>query len=141
MVLSQKRPVPLVIYSDPPQCPLPAFLGPAKQTACFSICNERLEVDSTAALRYFVHPPLNTNLRDGLDTFLELPLEDRAYKYATRLDNVFTTCLRSENSEELLNAEVVTTRGIMRKYAFKFFFNLDLQSKYPTVSCWGVHWS
>jgi hypothetical protein len=109
--------VRLINVSDPPQCPLPAVLGPAKQSACFSVCNERLEVDSVAALRYFVDPPpvLNVNLRDGLEGFLKLPFEDRVFKGARRLDNVFVLCLDSKNSEELLKAEVVTWRGIMTK--------------------------
>ncbi|KAJ7892613.1 hypothetical protein B0H13DRAFT_2038285 [Mycena leptocephala] len=102
MALSHKSTIRLINVSDPPQCPLPAFLGPVKQSACFSICNERLEVDSTAALRYFVEPPLNVNLRDGLEEFMKLPVKDRALKVARRLDN-------------LLKAEVVTWRGIMTK--------------------------
>jgi hypothetical protein len=118
MALSHKSTIRLINVSDPPQCPLPAVLGPAKQAACFSICNERLEVDSTAALRYFMEPPLDVDLHDGLKEFLKLPVEDRAFKRARRLDNVFTACLDSENSEELLKAEVVTWRGIMTKYQF-----------------------
>ncbi|KAJ7486701.1 hypothetical protein FB451DRAFT_1026396 [Mycena latifolia] len=112
---SQHPTIRLINVADPPQCPLPAFLGPAKQSACFSICNERLEVDSTAAMRYFAHPPPKANLRDGLQRFLNLPFRDRAFKRARRLDNVFTTCLNSRNSGELLEAEVVTWRGIMKK--------------------------
>ncbi|KAJ7657320.1 hypothetical protein DFH06DRAFT_1197965 [Mycena polygramma] len=117
MALLQNSTVRLLNISDPadPLCPLPALLGPAKQSACFSICNGRLEVDSTAALRYFVEPPKNANLRDGLSQFLKLPKKDRAFKRARRLDNVFTTCLHSENSEELLKAQVVTWRGIVTK--------------------------
>jgi hypothetical protein len=109
--------VRLINVSDPPQCSLPAVLGPAKQSACFSICNERLEVDSVSARRYFVDPPpvLNANLRDGLEGFLKLPFEDRVFKGARRLDNAFALCLDSKNSEELLKAEVVTWRGIMTK--------------------------
>ncbi|KAJ7140760.1 hypothetical protein C8R44DRAFT_761840 [Mycena epipterygia] len=115
MTSSQNPTTRLLSVSDPPRCPLPALLGPATQSACFSICNERLEVDSTAALRYFTQPPPNANLRDGLDRFMGLPFKDRVFKRARRLDNVFTTCLCSENSEELLKAEVVTWRGIMKK--------------------------
>ncbi|KAF7368826.1 ADP-ribosylation factor [Mycena venus] len=109
--------VRLINVSDPPQCSLPALLGPAKQSACFSICNKRLEVDSTSALRYFVDPPpvTNANLREGLKAFMRLPFKDRVFKLARRLDNVFTMCLDAENSEELLKAEVVTWRGIMTK--------------------------
>ncbi|KAJ7502644.1 hypothetical protein B0H11DRAFT_1989469 [Mycena galericulata] len=115
MAFLQNSTIRLINESDPPRCPIPALLGPPKQSACFSICDERLEVDSTAALRYFVHPPPDANLRAGLSKFLELPLQDRTFQGARRLDDVFTTCLVSENSEELLKAEVVTWRGIMRK--------------------------
>ncbi|KAJ6594883.1 hypothetical protein B0H19DRAFT_1366627 [Mycena capillaripes] len=115
MAFSPNSTIRLINVSDPPECPLPALLGPAKQSACFSICDERLEVDGTTALRYFVEPPLNADLRDGLHKFLKLPLKDRAFKRARRLDNVFKTCLESENSEDLLKAEVVTWRGIMTK--------------------------
>ncbi|KAJ6479411.1 hypothetical protein C8R47DRAFT_1198139 [Mycena vitilis] len=117
MALLQNLTVRLLNISDSadPLCPLPALLGPAKQSACFSICNKRLEVDSTAALRYFVEPPQNSNLRDGVNEFMKLPKKDRAFKRARRLDNVFTTCLESENSEELLKAQVVTWRGIVTK--------------------------
>ncbi|KAJ6479408.1 hypothetical protein C8R47DRAFT_1136715 [Mycena vitilis] len=116
----------LITLSDPPQCPLPALLGPAKQSACLSICDERLEVDSTAALRYFVKPPLNANLRDGLPEFLDLPLEDRTFRRAKRLDNVFTTCLESKNSGELLSAQVVTWRGIMSKLMLGLNMKMDV---------------
>ncbi|KAJ7230033.1 hypothetical protein GGX14DRAFT_692017 [Mycena pura] len=105
MALSQHPPTRLINVSDPPVCPLPARLGPAKQSACFSVCDSRLEVDSTAALRYFVHPPMNANIRDGLREFMKRP----------RLDNVFKMCLAAQSSEELLRAEVVTWRGIMTK--------------------------
>ncbi|KAJ6594873.1 hypothetical protein B0H19DRAFT_1225863 [Mycena capillaripes] len=115
MAFSPNSTIRLINVSDPPECPLPALLGPAKQSACFSICDERFEVDGTTALRHFVEPPLNANLRDGLHKFLKLPLKDRAFKRARRLDNVFKTCLESENSEDLLKAEVVTWRGIMTK--------------------------
>jgi hypothetical protein len=80
MALPHKSTTRLINVSDPPQCPLPAVLGPVKQSACFSICNERLEVDSTAALRYFVEPPLNVNLRDGLEEFMKLPVKDLSQK-------------------------------------------------------------
>ncbi|KAJ7731208.1 hypothetical protein B0H16DRAFT_1427500 [Mycena metata] len=105
----------IINTSDLPQCPLPALLSPAKQSACFSICNERLEVDSTTALRYFLDPPnpVDADLREGLNTFLRLPREDRAFQGVRRLDNVFELCLASANSEELLAAEVVTWRGIL----------------------------
>ncbi|KAJ6573407.1 hypothetical protein DFH09DRAFT_1151755 [Mycena vulgaris] len=103
---------------DAPQVPLPALLGPAKQSACFSICNERLEVDSTAALRYFRHPSVDADLRDGLQDFMNLPWEDRVHQYARRLDDAFTICLESENSEELLKAEVVAGRGTMKRIIF-----------------------
>ncbi|KAJ7704248.1 hypothetical protein B0H16DRAFT_1828549 [Mycena metata] len=107
----------IIHISDLPQCPLPALLGPAKQSACFSICNERLEVDSTSALRYLLDPPnpVDVNLREGLDRFLRLPRADRTFQRARRLDNVFELCLASANSEELLDAEVVTWRGILTK--------------------------
>ncbi|KAJ7044216.1 hypothetical protein C8F04DRAFT_1069972 [Mycena alexandri] len=100
-----------------PRCPLPALLGPAKQSACFSICNQRLEVDSNTALRYLLDPfnPVDADLRSGLNTFLQLPREDRTFQRARRLDNVFELCLASANSEELLAAEVVTWRGILTK--------------------------
>lgn len=84
-----------------------------------------MEVDSTAALRYFVPPPPDANLRSGLEEFLNLPLEDRAFQRARRLDNVFTLCLHSENAEELLKAEVVTWRGILRKYPSFLVSNKD----------------
>ncbi|KAJ6608116.1 hypothetical protein B0H10DRAFT_2439227 [Mycena sp. CBHHK59/15] len=112
---SSKPTTCLIESSHPPLCPLPAILGPAKQSACFSICGERLEVDSIAALRYFVHPPENASLRDGLEKFMKLPVQDRCFQRARRLDNVFSTLLQSQNAEELLEAEVVTWRGIMRK--------------------------
>ncbi|KAF8191036.1 hypothetical protein K438DRAFT_906100 [Mycena galopus ATCC 62051] len=105
----------LITVSDPLGCLLPAVLGPAKQSACLSICNKRLEVDSTAALKYFVEPPLNASLRDGLEGFLRLPSKARTFQRVKRLDNVFALCLESENSEELLRADVVTWRGIMTK--------------------------
>ncbi|KAJ7162432.1 hypothetical protein C8R46DRAFT_1353360 [Mycena filopes] len=107
----------LISSSDVSSCPLPALLGPPKQLACFSICNERLEVDSTAALRYLRDPPnpIDVDLRDGLDAFLQLPRKDRTFQRARRLDNVFEVCLASANSEELLGAEVVTWRGILTK--------------------------
>ncbi|KAJ6573395.1 hypothetical protein DFH09DRAFT_1457321, partial [Mycena vulgaris] len=117
MSQSQNPTIRLLNADDPPQCPLPVLLGPATQSACFSICNQRLEVDSIAALRYFVSPPPNPNfnLRDGLQRFLRLPFKQRAFQRARRLDNVFATCLAARNSEELLKAEVVTWRGIMKK--------------------------
>ncbi|KAJ7731310.1 hypothetical protein DFH07DRAFT_847395 [Mycena maculata] len=118
----------LITESDPPRCQVPALLGPPKQSACFSICNERLEVDSTAALRYFVHPPPQVNLRAGLEQFLNLPEEDRTFQRARRLDNVFTICLHSTNSEELLQAQFVTWRGILRKIMFGE--RLDLNVSY-----------
>ncbi|KAJ7648527.1 hypothetical protein B0H17DRAFT_1147984 [Mycena rosella] len=102
----------LINLDDPPrECVLPALLGPAKQSACFSVCNKDLKVDSTAALRYFVQPPLNADLSDGLPQFLERPFLNRAFQRARRLDNVFRTCLESQNSAELLKAEAVTRRG------------------------------
>ncbi|KAJ7099287.1 hypothetical protein B0H15DRAFT_542023 [Mycena belliarum] len=128
MVSLHNPTIRLIGMDDPPRCPLPALLGPAKQAACFSICDERLEVDSTTALRYFSPPALGANLREGLEQFLDLPLEDRTFQYARRLDNVFTACLDSENSEELLKAEVVTWRGIMTKIMLGD--TLDLNASY-----------
>ncbi|KAF8198872.1 hypothetical protein K438DRAFT_2016245 [Mycena galopus ATCC 62051] len=116
----------LISVSDPPRCPLPAVLGPPKQSACFSICNERLDIDSTAALHYFVNPPLNASLRDGLEKFLKLPIQDRTFQRARRLDNVFALSLHSKHSEELLKAEVVTWRGIMTKIMMRTKLNLNI---------------
>ncbi|KAJ7437763.1 hypothetical protein FB451DRAFT_171430 [Mycena latifolia] len=126
MAPSHSPSIRLINRADPPRCPLPAVLGPAKQAACFSICDEHLEIDSTSALRYFAPPPLGANLRDGVEQFMERPLEDRAFQYARRLDTVFTTCLHSENSEELLKAEVVTWRGIMTKIMLGYTLDLNI---------------
>ncbi|KAJ7151789.1 hypothetical protein C8R43DRAFT_1004383 [Mycena crocata] len=115
MASAQYRALPLIRIRDLPQSSLLVELGPVKQAACFSICNERLEVDSTAALRYFARPRPHINLRDGLEPFLNLPLEDRVFYRARRLDDIFTICLSSKNSEELLKADVVTWRGIMNR--------------------------
>ncbi|KAJ7648524.1 hypothetical protein B0H17DRAFT_429297 [Mycena rosella] len=128
MASSTNPTIRLLNVADPPQCPLPALLGPAKQSACFSICGEHLEVDSTAALRYFVHPPQKANLRSGLNDFMKLPFKDRAFKRARRLDNVFKTCLDARNSDELLKAGVVTWRGIMKKIMLRE--KLDLVASY-----------
>ncbi|KAJ7502646.1 hypothetical protein B0H11DRAFT_1989481, partial [Mycena galericulata] len=108
----------LINESDPPRCSIPALLGPPKQSACFSICDRRLEVDSTAALRYFVHPPADANLRADLQKFLKLPRKDRVFQRVVRLEDVFTTCLCSENSEETMSGEkldlnVSSYRGVL----------------------------
>ncbi|KAJ7151798.1 hypothetical protein C8R43DRAFT_950970 [Mycena crocata] len=131
---SQSYTLRLINATDPPDHPLPTELGPATQVACFSICKEHLEIDSTTALRYFVHPPSNANfnLRDGLERFLKLPFRDRAFKRARRLDNVFAMCLSSKNSEELLKADVVTWRGIMNKIMRGEAIDLNV-SYYPGV--------
>lgn len=115
IMVAQNHIVTLITVTDPPTCPLPALLGPAKQSACFSICNERLVVDSSVSMRYFSHPPMNSNLRDGLREFMNLPLKDRSFQRARRLDNIFTTCLQSAQAEELQKAEIVTWRGILCK--------------------------
>lgn len=92
--------------------------GATRTSQTISVLLDLQAIDSTAALRYFTHPPPNANLREGLETFMRLPFKDRVFKLASRLDNVFRTCLDSANSEELLKAEVVTWRGIMRRYPF-----------------------
>ncbi|KAJ7671729.1 hypothetical protein B0H17DRAFT_1085029 [Mycena rosella] len=128
MSWSRNPTIRLISLTDPPQCALPALLGPAKQSACLSICNERLEVDSTAALRYFACPTpgQRANLRDGLDRFLERPVEDRTFQYARRLDTVFEMCLDARNSSELLEARVVTWRGIMTKIMLGFTLDMNI---------------
>jgi RAT1-interacting protein len=102
----------LLDSSDPPQCALPALLGPPKQAACFSLCNEQLRVDSIAALRYFVHPPENVNLKAGYD---RLSHKQRSFKRVRRLDHILAMCLQSKNSKQLLKVEVITWRGILKK--------------------------
>ncbi|KAJ7487227.1 hypothetical protein B0H11DRAFT_1114157 [Mycena galericulata] len=102
----------LLDSSDPPQCALPALLGPPKQAACFSLCNEQLRVDSIAALRYFAHPPENVNLKAGYD---RLSHKQRSFKRVRRLDHILAMCLQSKNSKQLLKAEVITWRGILKK--------------------------
>ncbi|KAJ7880632.1 hypothetical protein B0H13DRAFT_2278711 [Mycena leptocephala] len=112
MPTSQNSTERLLDSSDPPQCALPALLGPPKQTACFSLCNEQLRIDSIDALRYFAHPPENVNLKAGYD---RLSHKQRSFKRVRRLDHILAMCLQSENSKQLLKAEVITWRGILKK--------------------------
>ena len=101
----------LLDSSDPPQCALPALLGPPNQAACFSLCNEQLRIDSIAALRYFTHPPENANLKAGYN---RLSHKQRSFKRVRRLDHILAMCLQSKNSKQL-KAEVITWRGILKK--------------------------
>ncbi|KAJ7245993.1 hypothetical protein C8J57DRAFT_1361289 [Mycena rebaudengoi] len=112
MSINQNSTEPLLDSSDLPQCALPALLGPPKQAACFSLCNEQLRVDSIAALRYFVHPPKNVNLKAGYD---RLSHKQRRFKRVRRPDHILAMCLQSKNNKQLLKAEVITWRGILKK--------------------------
>ncbi|CAK5271264.1 unnamed protein product [Mycena citricolor] len=120
----------LLCLSDAPSIPLPARLGPAHQAACMSIIDETVHVDSTAAMRYIVDAPtpavLNRNLREGLHEFNKLPWEDRAFLRARRLDNVFEMCLKARESEEMLDVDVVTWRGILTKIMTGQTLNLNV---------------
>ncbi|CAK5271947.1 unnamed protein product [Mycena citricolor] len=120
----------LLSLSDAPSIPLPARLGPAHQAACMSIIDETVHVDSTAAMRYIVDAPtpavLNRNLREGLHEFNKLPWEDRAFLRARRLDNVFEMCLKARESEEMLDVDVVTWRGILTKIMTGQMLNLNV---------------
>ncbi|CAK5278673.1 unnamed protein product [Mycena citricolor] len=108
--------------SDPPSsaCTLPAALGPATQLTCMSLVNGQLQIDSTESMRYFTgndanpSPALKKNVRDGLKAFLRRPLKDKAFK-GGRLDNVFAMCVGAQRSAEMLEADVVTWRGILTK--------------------------
>ncbi|CAK5278276.1 unnamed protein product [Mycena citricolor] len=107
---------------DPPSgtCTLPAALAPATQLTCMSLVNEQLKIDSTESMRYFTgndanpSPALQKNVRDGLRAFLRRPLGDKAYK-ARRLDAVVAMCAGAQRSAEMLEADVITWRGILTK--------------------------
>ncbi|KAK6966564.1 hypothetical protein R3P38DRAFT_3245843 [Favolaschia claudopus] len=102
----------LISFSDPPQIAGPASLGPAKQVACFSLCNEKLHVDSHAAMRYFAHPQPNVDLSVGYN---HPNNKQRTFKRVRRLDPILEMCLKSKNSKELLNVDVITWCGIVKK--------------------------
>jgi RAT1-interacting protein len=72
-----------------PACTLPAILGKPRQSACFSVSDEKLEIDSMVSLRYFVPPPLNANVRAGLRAFLRQYGTDHSFGRPRRLDNVY----------------------------------------------------
>ncbi|KAJ7641101.1 hypothetical protein FB45DRAFT_785136 [Roridomyces roridus] len=101
----------LIDSSDPPQCPLPARLGEPKQVACSSLCGGQLRVDSTAALRYFVYPPAKADLKSGYD---QLTYEQRT-KTSRGLEDIFAMCIKSKNSEQLLDVQVITWAGIVKR--------------------------
>ena len=93
---------------------VPAILGPPNQIACYSVTATGVEYN-TVSLRYFVPPPLGTNLNDGSLPFMRLHKDD---KYCPqRLDNVLLTCLQPEAKDHLLKADVVIRRGVLVRYA------------------------
>ncbi|KAJ7641124.1 hypothetical protein FB45DRAFT_999935 [Roridomyces roridus] len=111
MSTSAHAPARLIDFSDPPQCLLPALLGSPTQAACFSMCNGQLRVDSTAALRYFVHPPANADVKSGYN---KLTHKQRS-TVVTGLEDILAMCVKSKNSESLLDVQVIARRGVVKK--------------------------
>jgi RAT1-interacting protein len=109
--------VPLIKTSDDidPSCCLPAVLGPPRQSACLSVFNEKLEIDSTISLRYFVQPPLDISMNSGRKEFLQQDWNYSSFGKPRRLDSICQLCTQSRSRGELLQAEVVTWRGILTK--------------------------
>ncbi|KAF7296059.1 RAI1-domain-containing protein [Mycena kentingensis (nom. inval.)] len=109
-----------------PHLVLPALLGPATQTACFSVEKGTVIVDSIRSLGYFVQPQTNIDLRRGLVEYMRKPYRLREFMRIKRLDNVLEMCLKARKSAELLNADVVTWRGILTKIALGTKIDLNV---------------
>ena len=87
-----------------------AMLGPPNQIACYSMTAKGVEYNTTS-LRYFVNPPLGTNLNDGSPSFMHLHKDET--RCPQRLDDILLACLESGAKEHLLNVDVVVRRGCL----------------------------
>jgi hypothetical protein len=91
---------------------LPAIMGHPEQIACYSVTATGVEYNITS-LRYFVTPPLGTNLNSGCSSFMSR-CKDVMHQ-PQRLDSVLFACLQSDAMEYLLQADVVVRRGVLVK--------------------------
>lgn len=86
----------------------PAFQRPT-QLLSFSYSPERVLEFTNAALKYFVQPPIGSDLSYRYETWVKRP-EERG-----RLDGLLQAVLRKEARSEWERANVVSWRGIMTK--------------------------
>lgn len=84
----------------------------AQVISCYSQIKGVLELNSTAALRQFTGaPPVGTNLLSNAQGDMD------SSPVARRLDPIVESCLESSEAKQaLLQAQVVTTRGALRRY-------------------------
>jgi hypothetical protein len=88
-------------FSDTPQA-----------VSCYSDVDGILEYNSTTALRRFIGaPPIGTNLLSSLHSEADVSLPAR------RLDPVVEACLLSQGKQALLQAHVITRRGVLTRYS------------------------
>lgn len=107
------------LHSEPDGIPL-AILGPPRHVASMSI-TEDLQVltDNLASLRCFTPPSAHANLKIGYEPWKRRCQRDQNYRHIVghprRLDRILQMCLESKASDDLLQAQVVTYRGVMTK--------------------------
>jgi hypothetical protein len=103
-----------------------ASLGEITAINCYSeYHNGDVLYGSTATLRQFVKPRMQQDLTIGYDGWVaqhsQRPPETNPFGKKS-LDFLIEACLRSENPDALLQAKVVTKRGIL----FRFVLALDV---------------
>jgi hypothetical protein len=98
-----------------------ASLGELTPISCYSeYHNGVVQYGSTATLRQFVKPRMSQDLAVGYDVWVaqhsQIQKETKPFGIKS-LDFLIEACLRSDNPDVLLSADVVTKRGILSRFA------------------------